>query len=295
MAQGFVDSNGIRMHYEAAGQGDLVVLLHGFPEFSYSWRHQLSALAGAGFCAVAPDLRGWGQTDKPRGVDAYRMRHLLADVAGLIAALGYGRAHIVGHDWGGALAWLFAHRYPALTASVSSLNAPHPAAYRRVLAHSWRQRLMSWYILYFQIPWLPEFTLRLGNCAAIRRALRRTVHPEAFSAADLAAYVDNARQPYALTAGVNYYRAMARSRALRSGLGLEPLRRPALIVWGEQDPYLLRENAVATREWAPDLHLHYIADAGHWVQCERPDLVNRYLIEFLRDRTAEEAPAPIEK
>ena len=144
----------------------------------------------------------------------------------------------MGHAWGGALAWLFAHRYPALTASVSSLNAPHPAAYRRVLAHSWRQRLMSWYILYFQIPWLPEFTLRLG---------------------------------------------------------LEPLRRPALIVWGEQDPYLLRENAAATREWAPDLRLHYIADAGHWVQCERPDLVNRYLIEFLRDRTAEEAPAPIEK
>lgn len=287
MEHGFVHSNGIRMHYAAEGEGDLVLLLHGFPEFWYSWRHQLPALAQAGYRAVAPDLRGWGETDKPRGVAAYHVDQLIADVAGLIPALGHERAHIVGHDWGGGLAWYFAHRYPELTRTVTVLNAPHPEGFARVMKAHPRQMLMSWYMLFFQIPALPEALSRLGNYKAIRASLQHTVHPEAFTDGDIRKYVENVSRPYALTAGLNYYRA-----ALRAGMprGLAPLSMPALVIWGEQDPFLLRANAESARPWAPDLKVRYIPDSGHWVQCERPDLVNPHLLAFLRDSECRRSP-----
>lgn len=260
-----------------------VLLLHGFPEFWYSWRHQIPALAGAGFRAVAPDLRGWGETDKPRGVAAYRISALLGDLKGLVEALGGAPVHVVGHDWGGGLAWLFAHQYPALTRSVTSLNAPHPKGFAQVMKAHPRQVALSWYMAFFQIPWLPETLLRLNVRHSMKSAFSKAVHKDAFSTADIDAYTENASRPFALTAGINYYRAAARygvERELSGPITAQNL--PAQVIWGAQDAFLVKANAESARPWFADCTVRYVPDSGHWVQFERPDLVNRDLLEFLK-------------
>lgn len=277
---GWAETNGIRIHYVAAGQGPLVLLLHGFPEFWYSWRRQLPALAAAGLRAVAPDLRGWGETDRPRGVAAYRVEELLKDIDGLRQALGAPRVHVVGHDWGGLLAWWYAARYPQAVDRLAVLNAPHPAAYARLLRRCPAQWLRSWYVLFFQIPWLPEALTRLVNYANVERALRCTANPGALSDADLALYMANVRRPGALTAGINYYRASARAGP-RLLTGTPAVAAPTLLIWGEQDPFLVPANAAAAAPWAPRLQVERLPQAGHWVQQDAPDAVNRLLCTFL--------------
>jgi pimeloyl-ACP methyl ester carboxylesterase len=277
----YITTNGIQMHYASAGEGPLVILLHGFPEFWYSWRHQIPALAAAGFRVVAPDLRGWGKTDKPKGVESYRWETLLKDIDGLRQALGSDQAHLVGHDWGGALAWGYAATYPSHVGRLAVLNCPHPKAFRRLLKSSWKQLFKSWYIAFFQIPWLPETLTRLSDYRAIRAQLARTVHPKAMSELDLELYLENVRQPGALTAGINYYRAMGRHGA--GNLGIGRVKVPTRLIWGERDAYLERDGAELSKGWAPPgTQVKYIADAGHWVQLDRPDLVNRWLIEFFQ-------------
>lgn len=262
------------------GEGPPVLLLHGFPEFWYSWRFQLPALAGAGFQAVAPDLRGWGKTDKPRGIAAYQVKELLKDIDGLRSELGAERVHVVGHDWGGALAWLYAHHYPQRVGRLAVLNCPHPGAMARLARTDWRQTIRSWYILFFQLPWLPEALSRLGNYTVLRAALSNTANPEAMTSGDLERYMENIRRPGALTGGINYYRALAR---LGSGLP-RPQRRiqaPTLVIWGEQDAYLIKEGAEASRPFAEQMEVRYIRNASHWVQLDAADEVNRLLIPFL--------------
>ncbi len=274
--------NGIRMHWAEQGSGPLVVLLHGFPEFWYSWRHQMPALAAAGFRVVAPDQRGYNLTEKPKGVAAYGMDHLVADVAALIRELGEARAAIVGHDWGGGVAWSFAARHPEMTTRLAVLNCPHPAAMQRALRRNPRQMLRSWYILFFQLPKLPELAFRAQNYRAIEQALRgMALRPDTFSDEDVRAYKSAAAQPGALTAAINWYRAAARE--FRQTRPLPPITVPTLLIWATEDRALGVELTRGMSRWVKNLAIRYIPRTSHWVQQERPEIVNRYLLEFLAE------------
>jgi pimeloyl-ACP methyl ester carboxylesterase len=277
----FATVNGIRLHYVEAGSGPLVVLLHGFPEFWYSWRHQLPALAAAGFRVIAPDLRGYGESDKPPGVQAYRIECLTGDVLGLIRHLGYSSAHIVGHDWGGAIAWSMPMQHPTAVERLAILNAPHPAIFFRQLGRPW-QLLKSWYIFFFQIPWLPECLFRSRDFAGLLRNLRRDpVRPDAFSADDIACYRQALARPGALTAAINYYRAAFRRSPERQLLGFKAITQPTLVIWGERDRYLDVRLLEGLPAWVPDLRVERLADASHWVQNDAPERVNELLVRFL--------------
>jgi len=276
--------NGVRLHYVEAGSGPLVLLLHGFPEFWYSWRHQIPALAAAGFHVLAPDLRGYNLSDKPSGVPAYRLEILLEDVVGLIRHAGEEKAIIVGHDWGGVLAWHLAMYHPQVVEKLIVLNAPHPAAYWREL-RSWEQLRKSWYVLFFQVPGLPEQLLGAGDYDALDRMLRRKpVHPEAFTAEDVRLYKQALSRPGALTAALNYYRAL-RYPDKRTAQDTAPIRVPTLLLWGEQDSYLSPRLTEGLGRWVPDLRVVRFPDASHFVQNDVPERVNRLMIDFLRGQS----------
>ena len=283
----FAVINGVRLHWVEAGTGPLVVLLHGFPEFHYSWRHQIPALAGAGFRVAAPDLRGYNLSEKPPGVAPYGIAHLTADIAALIAHLGEPRAVVVGHDWGGAVAWHLAATRPEFVERLAVLNCPHPAALARDLFRP-RQLRRSWYVFAFQIPWLPERLFRAGNYALLRRTLRREpTRPGAFTDADIERYVEAAARPGSTTATINYYRAAARRRP-RTMLGdHSSIVAPTLLIWGERDAHLGLHFAEGLDRWVPGIRVERIPDASHWVQNDAPERVNELLVEFL-----EEGPAP---
>lgn len=274
-------TNGIRMHYVTQGTGPLVVLLHGFPEFWYSWRHQIPFLAQHGYTVVAPDLRGYNDTDKPR--TGYDVSTLLRDIVGLIKGLGQEKAIIVGHDWGGALAWSFALRYPQLTERLVVLNAPHPQALTRELRTPSQLR-KSWYIFFFQIPWLPEFVLSRQHAAPIGKMLYASaVQKAAFPPDALAQYRDAMSKPGALRASINYYRAVFRALlSTRSGTGARTtISAPTLLIWGDQDIALGSALTRGLEQWVPDLRVRHLSDSGHWVQQEQPEAVNALLLEFL--------------
>ena len=192
----YTPAGAVRLHYVEAGQGPLVVMLHGFPEAWFSYRYQLAALAAAGYRGVAADMRGDNLSDKPRGVRAYSIDLLAGDVARLIRACGEERAVVMGHDWGAAVAWAFAMRYPALLNKLVILNAPHPVVMQRGLRTLPRQRLKSWYMLFFQLPWLPELLIDAGNFAGLRQTLAKDpIHPGTFTPADIERYIEALRQP----------------------------------------------------------------------------------------------------
>ncbi len=274
----FTVVDGVRLHYVEAGpaSGPLVVLLHGFPEFWFSWRHQIPALAGAGFRVVALDMRGYNLSDKPKGVDAYRMSRLCGDVAALIAALGAQRASVVGHDWGGGVAWSFAMAYPAKLDRLVIVNAPHPRAFLSAI-RTVKQLRRSWYMFFFQVPWLPEAVMRADGYRTMRRIYRTMTADES----EVDRYIEATARPGALTAGVNYYRAVF--RGMRSGArSVARVDAPTLVIWGERDPFLGSELAAPDRDLVPHMRVERLPDASHWVQLERPDRVNALLVEFLR-------------
>jgi epoxide hydrolase 4 len=277
----YTPAGAVRLHYVEAGQGPLVVMLHGFPEAWFSYRYQLPALAAAGYRAVAADMRGYNLSDKPRGVRAYSIDFLTSDIARLIRACGAERAVVVGHDWGAVVAWAFAMRYPALVNKLVILNVPHPLIMQRGLRTLPRQRLKSWYILFFQLPWLPELMFRAGDFFSLRQTLAHDpIRPGAFTPEEIERYVEAMKQPGALTAGINYYRALGRDTL--SGRGL--VRRidvPVQVIWGEQDRYLETALAAPDPALVPDYRVAYLPDASHWVQNDRPDEVNRILLDFL--------------
>lgn len=272
-----IDVGEVTLHVAEAGEGPPVVLLHGFPDGWYTWRRQLPALAGAGWRAVAPDLRGYGASSRPRGVAAYALERLVADVARLIASYGESAA-VVAHDWGGGIAWALAMTHPELVVRLGILNAPHPVSFARAWRHP-RQLLRSRYMLFFQIPALPERSLAAGDFDGLRRIYRRA--PRAFSAAEIGRHVDALRPPGALTAAVTYYRALFRGagRAMRMWRRVDV---PALVVWGDRDPYLGRELADPPSAWVRKARVVHLPDAGHWVHLEEPDAVNAELVSFLR-------------
>jgi pimeloyl-ACP methyl ester carboxylesterase len=288
----FADLGDVRLHYVEAGSGPLIVLLHGFPEFWYSWRSQIPALAAAGYRVVAPDMRGYNLSDKPRGVTSYAPEVLARDVARLIEACGATRAVVAGHDWGGAVAWIFAMRYPAMLDQLVILNAPHPARMAQAL-RTLRQLARSWYIFYFQLPWLPEAGIRAAGFAALRRVFRTDpLRPGAFTDEDIHRYVEAMAQPGALTATINYYRAAVRQRPDRMMAELKRVDAPVLVIWGERDRYLGPELASPDRRWVPNARVVRLSDASHWVQHDRPERVNELLLEFVRPRAASSVPTP---
>lgn len=277
-----IQTNGIRMHYVMQGTGPLVIFLHGFPEFWYSWRFQIPALADQGYRVVAPDLRGYNDTEKPG--HGYDIPTLLRDISGLIEGLGEERAIIVGHDWGGVLAWQFAIDYPQMTARLIIMNAPHPAAMEREI-RTFAQLRKSWYVLAFQIPWLPEYVLSRNNANEIGRMLRgAALQKEAFPPSETEKYQQAMSKPGAIKSALSYYRQIVRHRRRAYG-GARTLRvdAPTLIIWGVHDIALGIELTHNLDQWVPNLQIRYISDSGHWVQQEQPEQVNRYVLEFLQE------------
>lgn len=279
MQHDYLETNGLRLHYVTVGEGPLMLFLHGFPECWYSWRHQLSEF-GKNYKAVALDLRGYNKSDKPKKTSAYAMSELTGDVKGTIRALGYKRCVLVGHDWGGAIAWNFAYQYPEMLEKLIVLNLPHPVKFAQGLRTP-QQLLKSWYIALFQLPVLPEWLLRLNNYAAIRSAFENmTISPEAFAEKDLDVLVEAAKQPGALTSMLNYYRNMFRSGgSLTREWGV--LEVPTLMIWGENDTALGKELTYGTEQYVSAFKIHYIPNCSHWVQQEQPVQVNRYMHTFL--------------
>lgn len=278
-------ANGVNLHVVQAGPADgpLVILLHGFPEFWYGWRKQIPALAQAGFCVWAPDQRGYNRSDKPAGLNAYRIDALAADVVGLIDAAGRERAHIVGHDWGAAVTWRVANRYPDRVATASILNVPHPLVMSHFLRRSLRQALRSTYIAFFQIPALPERLLAGDNCELMAEAMRGTAPPGLFPDGTMLAYRDAWSQPGAMTAMLNWYRAFVQRPP--SWSPSPRIGRPLLMLWGTHDTALERKLAPLSMELCDDGRLHYLEGASHWVQHERPEEVNRLLLEHIRSHS----------
>jgi pimeloyl-ACP methyl ester carboxylesterase len=275
-------TNGISLHYVIEGDGPLMLLLHGFPEFWYSWRHQIPAFSDR-YKVVALDLRGYNDSDKPEGVKAYRMPELVADIHGAITALGYQRCILVGHDWGGAIAWSFVNSYPDQVEQLIVLNLPHPAKFMEGLKTP-QQLLRSWYIGFFQLPILPELLLQAGNCQLIATMLQQTsVDETTFTEADLKAYKEAAAKPGALTAMINYYRNIF--EFVDGPSTWQPLTLPTLMIWGEEDVALGKELTYGTEAYVKNLTLKYIPNCSHWVQQEKPQQVNQYINEFLPQQT----------
>ena len=277
----YLETNGIRLHYATVGDGPLMLFLHGFPECWYSWRHQLVEF-GKDYKAVALDLRGYNESDKPKEKSAYVLPELIKDVKGAIEALGYERCVLVGHDWGGAIAWTFAYEYPEMLERLIVLNLPHPAKFAQGL-RSPQQLLRSWYIALFQLPILPELLLKSNNYAAIRAAFENmAVDPETFSKTDLDMLVGAAKKPGALTSMLNYYRNIFQSGGvLNRAWGV--LHVPTLMIWGENDTALGKALTYGTEEYVETFEIRYIPQCSHWVQQERPGLVNGYMWAFLND------------
>jgi pimeloyl-ACP methyl ester carboxylesterase len=273
----YIITNDIHMHYVTQGSGPLLILLHGFPEFWYSWRFQIPVLAER-YTVVAPDLRGYNDTDKPRS--GYTLDILLRDIVGLIRGLGYEQAIIVGHDWGGVLAWQFAIRYPEMTLQLIGLNAPPPWTFTREF-RTFKQLRKSWYVFFFQLPWLPEYILGRNHAEAIARTLYSTaVQKSAFPPDVLQQYRDAMSKSGALTAALNYYRNIFRQPIGLSGNNAT-VSAPTLLIWGERDTALDIAMTYGLERWVPAIRVERILDSGHWVQQEKPDLVNQLMLEFL--------------
>lgn len=284
----FIDANGLRFAVDEVGEGDRVaILLHGFPQNRSCWRHLLAPLAAAGWHVVAPDLRGYGASSRPTARKAYHLDHLVADVAGLFEALGARRRLLIGHDWGGAVAWSYALAGLPLD-GLAIVNMPHPTLFRRALRHSPTQRKRSWYIGFFQTPWLPERILAARGAWAIGAMLRNTSrNKRAFPPAVIAGYRAAAREPGAIAAMLAYYRVNI------SNFGIiktpPPIYVPTLMVWGEADVALGLETLKGTEKLVPDLSLVRLKGVSHWVPEEAPDALRDKLLEWLDAKGIAEA------
>ena len=283
-----VHTNGVRLEVHTAGSGDrLALLLHGFPELWFSWRDQMPMLERLGYRVWAPDLRGYGRSDKPRGVDGYRMDALCGDVAGLIDAAGAKEVTLIAHDWGGNIAWHFVARKLRKIDRFAVLNMPHPRLFTKHAARPSRQMLRSWYVFLFQLPGFPEWYLARNGYHAIDAAfVGMAVDRARFPDEVLAVYREAAAQPGSLTAMVNYYRAAMRRRERGE---LPVIDTPTLMIWGEEDKALGKELTIGTEDHVRDLTTRYVPNVSHWVQQEAPEIVNAMLEAWLTDRPVPQA------
>jgi pimeloyl-ACP methyl ester carboxylesterase len=258
------------LQFDVEGDGPAVVLLHGFPESRLTWRPSLAVLARAGFRAVAPDLRGYGDSPKPRAIAAYGPPEIANDVAALIESLDCGPVVVVGHDWGAIVAWTLAMARPDLVRRLVILNVPHPAAIAREVKRSTRQKLRLLYQLFFRLPVLPELFLRVFGRALMRRAGR-------FTPQQIDAYVHQWRG--SLTTMMHYYRALPRSSGAMRRL-FRRIEIPVMIIWGEREPVFLPSAIEDLGEWVANVRVERIAKAGHFAHVDQRDRVNELLIEF---------------
>jgi pimeloyl-ACP methyl ester carboxylesterase len=271
------------------GERGLALLLHGFPELAFSWRHQIPALAAAGYEVWAPNLRGYGRSSKPSPVAAYGLDPLLDDVAGLIDAAGRDTVTLIGHDWGAVIAWMFAIRKVRPLERLVIMNVPHPACMRREL-RTFRQLRKSWYVFFFQIPWLPELVFRARKATAIRDAFRNmAIDTSRFPDAVTDVYREAALRPDAMRSMINYYRAALRGARKGAAEELPVIVTPTLMVWGVEDRALGRRTTDGTAEHVADLTLRFLPDVSHWVQQEAPEIVNVMLLAWLDGESVPEA------
>jgi len=275
-----VATNGVRLHVVQAGpeEGPLVLLLHGFPEGWRCWRRQIGALAERGWRVWAPDQRGYGESDRPGSVAGYRLGQIGADAIGLIEAAGVERAHVVGHDWGGAVAWWLAAHHPERVERLVVLNCPHPAVMQRAVMRNPRQMLKSWYILFFQLPWLPEWMARVRDHGLLTWGLRSSSRPGTFGETALEEYRTEWSRPGALRAMIHWYRAMRRPPSIPDA----KIRPPSLLIWGCRDRALGRELAAPSIATCVDGRLEEIENATHWVQHEEAQRVTALIDAHLR-------------
>ena len=278
----YLQVNGTTLHCVETGpkDGPLVILLHGFPEFWWGWRHQIGPLAEAGFRVLVPDQRGYHLSDKPEGRHAYALDILAQDVIGLADALGRRSVHLVGHDWGGLVAWWTASRHPERVAGLVAINAPHPDVVGSYMRAHPTQMLRSLYAGFFQIPRLPEAMLSADRYRTLKDSLLRSSRPQTFSKEDLARYEEAWSQPRALTGMINWYRALPLRRRLPSDPALSM---PVLVLWGMRDQFLESGLAEASLALCRNGRLRLFDDATHWVHLEEPRAVADELIGFFKE------------
>ena len=276
----FLPTNGIRLHVAQSGSrySPLVILLHGFPDFWYGWRQQIQPLADSGLRVWSPDLRGYNLSDKPKGIPAYRLDELARDVVGLIDAAGVEKCYLAGHDWGAAMAWWVALHYPERLHKLAILNVPHPAVMTHMLLSNLAQLRRSWYMFFFQIPFLPEAILRNNDCELMVKMLLTSSKPGVFSNDDLERYQHAWWRRDALTSMLNLYRAAIQMPPDMSG-DLR-IRVPTLILWGAQDIALSRELVQPSLDLCDQGKVVFFEASSHWVQHEEAQAVNRHLLEF---------------
>jgi pimeloyl-ACP methyl ester carboxylesterase len=283
LREGYAEIGDVRLHYVETGDGPLIVLLHGFPEFWFAWRQQIKPLAAAGFRVVAADTRGYNLSSRPTDVAAYAVDKLADDIRGLIRELGAESAMLVGHDWGGTIAWTTAMTHPEVVERLAVLNAAHPRKLSQGLHHPDQLR-RSWYFFFFAIPELPESVVHADNWRFFRHFLR-DARP-AFTPEEMDRYLEAWSQPGAATAMINYYRSSVRQSQKRAEAQLRPLAAPTLVIWGQRDHYLGPELAEPDRDDVPNLdRVERLPDASHWVHHDEAERVNQLLIDFF-------APAP---
>jgi pimeloyl-ACP methyl ester carboxylesterase len=272
--------NGVSLHVVEAGppDGPLVILLHGFPEFWWGWRHQITPLADAGYHVVAPDMRGYNRSEVPPEIADYRLETLAADILALADSFGGERFSLIGHDWGGVVAWHLASSHPGRLERLVIINAPHPDLWLRVMKRRPTQALRSAYAAFFQLPRLPEIALGAGNFRVLREMMRRSARDGTFPDDVLQRYVEAWSHPGVLTGMLNYYRAL-RKRPLPAEPGRT--RTATMVLWGEKDVALEQAVARAALQTCDDGRLEVIPGATHWVHLEEPARVNAGILAFL--------------
>jgi epoxide hydrolase 4 len=277
-----VPTNGIHLHIAEAGSrdGDLLFLLHGFPEFWYGWRNHISRFAAAGFRVVVPDQRGYNFSDKPKGIAAYDLDQVCADIVGLADGFGRKNFSIVGHDWGAAVGWWTATHYADRIERLAALSAPHPAVWYEAMQKDPVQRRKSRYVRFFGIRYLPELLLRQRNFLALAQSFKDVIVPEAFTPNDLRRYRAAWSQPGALTSMLNWYRALLR-RPMPPSEQFR-VRVPTLVIWGIQDIFAARDLADVSARLCDNAHVAYLERSTHWVQHDEPERVGKLLLEFLK-------------
>lgn len=289
---GFITANDLNFEVDQCGDGNrLAICLHGFPEHSFSWRYQLPMLADLGFKAWAPNLRGYGSSAKPPLMQDYAIEKLMADVAGLIDAAGCDETVLIAHDWGAVIAWQFAMRKIRPLRKLIICNVPHPVPMQKALRSGFAQLRRSWYVFFFQLPWLPEYMLGRHDAKGVADAIFEScVIKERFPEEVLDVYRRNAAQPGALTAMVNYYRALVRGggAARQREEGYPVIDTPTLMVWGEEDVALGKESTYGTDAFVSNLTIRYLPRVSHWVQQEAPEAVNAMITAFLADEPVPE-------
>lgn len=273
-----IGTNGIQLHAALAGppEGMPVILLHGFPEAWFGWENQIQPLSDAGFRVIVPDQRGYNLSAKPAGVKSYRTETLVTDILGLADSLGYDDFFLAGHDWGAMVAWSLALSAPDRVKRLAIANVPHPAVFASYLKSHISQMLKSWYVLFFQLPGIPEWFARLGDWKFLVSAL-----PAYWNDVQLNRYREAWAQPGAINAMINWYRAtFSRSGTARVSGSIQP---PTLIIWGKRDPHLSYQMAPLSLDFCREGELVFFEDATHWVQHDKAPEVSQLLIDHFKE------------